>query len=327
MKRKRKSERRNVWNAEVIDPLIKEYLSSYHHERIEREESETNTIQHNFTLKEGVDPHRLDLITTEIYAAVKKLAEATLRAYRTVDPNDIELFIDDLVPDCISTMRLYYDETKGSCFTYLIYLIKTRYSHYYKGFFPCSSIYDKRNIVNTTIESKSFTTEEEAKEIEKEFKEKIKKLGKDYFVYRNTKTVSLRQKKTSSLSEIDGDVDIDIEERKELSIWDELDFDELLFYFPDVVGGNYHKRLAEEIINIAQDVLRGGTIHQGRRSIQVALKARIQEEIGAMITLSDLNLAIFIIRKATELYLEDNKILLNPAETLMINKIQHYEPL
>lgn len=307
-----------VWDAERLDPLVEKYLTMYEHTT----DNSTGRIVHTFTLKEGECGFQAEQIAAELYYAIKHLCESTCRAYRLCDPSDIELFIDDLTPDCFMAFRKYYKLGKGKPFSYLIYLAKTRYSFFYRGKFPSSTLYNVKPIKTDIFKTKHFKTEEQRDDLIDEMEMEVAQMGIDlgYFVHVNKRSVSIRRKtKTNHCTDA---VLFEETDHREPELWDFLDIEEVRNYVADVPANAYHLELAQNILDYVEKVNAGESFHQGRRGIYVALKEHLQNDMDTKLTTSDVKLAVYVIRQATALYLEDNPgSESNPSELELINNM------
>lgn len=314
-KRKRKN---NVWDSDKLDPLMLEYLKAYHH-NIDRT---VCPIKHTFVLKEDVSQERIEELTKVLVPAIRHLIESTLRAYRVCDNNDIPKMIDDLVVDVLNAFRIYFKPGKGKPFTYLVWLAKTRFSHYYKGLLPSSSLYDKKVHNVQIIKTDDYLDEMQKEALVEMYEElRVESNDPDVYVHVNKSTVSLRRK--TRTQHVSDNVLLFQEATEDMELVDDLDFDELKNYIPDVQAAFFHKKIAYIILDQAQNVAAGGSFDQGRRSIHVALKAIIQKEVRTDVKVADIKLAIYVIRRALEMYHADNPSFTNLEETKMINRIMY----
>jgi len=317
-KRKRKKNKTSIWNAEKLDPLVNEYLSSYEH-TIDRSVS---PIKHTFTLKEGITEHRINQLMNEIYPAVEHLTKATLRAYRKCSEEDVHKMLPDLVPDVIQAFRIYYKSGPGhKPFTYLLFLIKTRFSRYYKGLFPSSSLYGKKTDLVQVLKNETFLNDQEKEYLQDMYQQIIDNTDdKDLYVHTNKSTVSLRRKtKTQHIS----DEILKYNEANEaIDIHLDIDYKDLRTYIPAVNASGFHKKIANLILDELELIAKGGSFNQGRRAIHSALKEVIQDKLGTSLKIADVKMGIFTIRKALNEYHEDAPSCTNVEETLLINKIE-----
>jgi hypothetical protein len=244
----------------------------------------------------------------EIYPAVEHLTKATLRAYRKCSEEDVHKMLPDLVPDVIQAFRVYYKPGPGhKPFTYLLFLIKTRFSRYYKGLFPSSSLYGKKTDLVQVLKNETFLNDQEKEYLQDIYQQIIDNTDDpDLYVHTNKSTVSLRRKtKTQHI-----DIHLDI------------DYQDLRTYIPAVNASGFHKKIANLILDELELIAKGGSFNQGRRAIHSALKEVIQDKLGTSLKIADVKMGIFTIRKALNAYHEDAPSCTNVEETLLINKIE-----
>ena len=297
---KKKKVATTVWDYETLDPLVLWWLEQ--HDR--GVEIDDRGKKRKFArVKEGVNRWELQKVEAQLYEAIKKLAQSTLRAYKKCKSEDIADMLDDLTSSVIMTFRLYFDPDRGKIFTLLVFIIKTQYSHHYKGLFPSSSFYQTTAHEKLELRRIKATDDEDLELALEELRVEAKLLGPDHTVSKSGRHAILY----CSTKHFVGDLSPTIAEKskhRQFSEFDAIDCASITEYVSDVVAAPKHHRIAHCLLDYAAGLL-AGVEGMTNKQLLPTLRKHLELELAEPVSLSDLKLGIRVVRVARQYQIEE----------------------
>ena len=301
MTTKKKKTKQTVWAYETMDPKVLWWLDQ--HDR--GTEIDAAGKKRKFArVKPGVNRWELQKVEAELYEAIKKLCRATLRAYKKAKSSDIEDMLDDLTSSVMMTFRLYFDPDRGKIFTLLVFIIKTQYSHHYKGIFASSSFYDTNKHEKLELKRIKTIDEEDMAIVIEELQAEAEALGEGHSVTKCGRHVILYATNKHYMGGL-SPVIAEKGKHRQFSEFDAIDVPAISEYVSDVVAAPKHQRIAHLLLDYASDLLNDREIVSTNRQLLPLLRKKCETELGEPVRISDVKLGIRVVRVARQYQLEE----------------------
>ena len=321
MARRRKVKNTNVWDRDKIDPILRQYKALFT-TNIDRS-IRPYKVEHILTNPE--DKVKADKLFAEVHEAFQKLYWAVgnmtgncLKVLREMEA--------DVISHTYQEYMLRWDpQSKTSSMSYFIYIIRQRIAWFFTEKLASSrkqTKIDKRfidalvKIDESNLKKNKRKTVNQAKEEAEAILRDRFDNSDDYKVIRHSPNyfavVHKEQLIVRDFSEYDDFQDI--APAMDYSHWDNVDFEEIGYYIPDVVVSKKHQDLAHVLLEFVQDLAVGSVKISHNQSSAYWIYNAVQTRSDYAVTPFDLKIAKQVLRKAYQYYLEENQDSLHPPE-------------
>jgi hypothetical protein len=319
MARPRKIKNVNVWDREKIDPVLREYKALFK-TKIDKSQK-PQKVEHILTNPE--DKLKADKLFSEIYDAFTSLYWASGNMTRNG-----KVLLKEMEADVLSNVYQEYmlrwdPDSKTSSMSYFLYIIQQRIAWFFTNKLACSNKLtriDKRFVdclikidENNLKKNKRKTVKEAKEEAEKILKERFDG-SEDYKVIRyNATYFAIVHREKLIVRDFSEYEDFqDIEPALNYNHFQNVDFEEVGYYIPDVVVSKKHQELAHTLLDFVKDVVDGEINLRKNQSSAIWIINALQTRTSYAVNPFDVKIAKQVLRKAYQYYLEENNDNLAP---------------
>lgn len=307
MSRKNKKINNKFWNEEEVSAAMREYKNA--HVVTKTRIPGNQKMQIDIILNDASKHGRMQMLYREIiYPAHKKLAAAYLN-YKSVNSEDREQMLYDVVTFMYETMMLYWNANAGtSTYSYFAYAVNTSIAHYFGGKLASSPEWTKEKEVKYIIreeDSNISNVDIKVENIKQSLNSTGMEDGVDYNIKVTPNGKKIKAYTTVKTTKYYMDERDDIVEDSYQDLWNQVCLKTLSEYIPDVNMPKKYQDLAYALLEIIGEIISGTYSKSSAIRIDFWLLSRVQLNVGWSVTSPDIKLSYHVVRTALKYYLED----------------------
>ena len=318
MARTKKITKTNVWDREKIDPILKQYKALFK-TNIDKSQK-PQKVEHILINPE--DKLKADKLFSEIYDAFTSLYWAC--GNMTRNP---KIVLTEMEADVLSNVYQEYmlrwdPNSKTSSMSYFLYIIQQRIAWFFTDKLACSNKNTKlsKQFVDHLIKidennlkkNKRKTVAQAKEEAEKILKERFDEDNYEVIRYTPTHFAIVHREKLIVRDFSEYEDFQDIEPALNYNHFQNVDFEEVGYYIPDVVVSKKHQELAHTLLDFVKDVVDGEINLRKNQSSAIWIINALQTRTSYAVNPFDVKIAKQVLRKAYQYYLEENNDNLAP---------------